>query len=94
MTTERRPGSLHQAYGEVDVEARVDLAGTEGHVRAETHAGGQLKGVVHARAEPGCGAGGLLLGFPQSLWVLGSESSLSLGTRLRFGPFGFSIGSD
>ncbi|KAG4112460.1 hypothetical protein ERO13_D13G163750v2 [Gossypium hirsutum] len=39
MTTERRPGSLHQAYGEVDVEARVDLAGTEGHVRAETHAG-------------------------------------------------------
>ncbi|TYG75712.1 hypothetical protein ES288_D03G054300v1 [Gossypium darwinii] len=40
MMTERRPGSLHQAYGEVDVEARVDLAGTEGHVRAEARAGG------------------------------------------------------
>ncbi|TYG58629.1 hypothetical protein ES288_D08G238200v1 [Gossypium darwinii] len=69
MTMERRPRSLYQAYGEVDMEARVDLAGTEGHMRAEARAGGRLEGVVRVRAEPGCGAGGLLLGFPQSLWV-------------------------
>ncbi|TYH79690.1 hypothetical protein ES332_D03G080500v1 [Gossypium tomentosum] len=47
--------------------ARYGVQG-RGARKSKGACGERLKGVVRARAEPGCGAGGLLLGFSQSLW--------------------------
>ncbi|TYH79287.1 hypothetical protein ES332_D03G053000v1 [Gossypium tomentosum] len=74
MMTERRPGSLHQTYGEVDVEARVDLAGTEGHVRAEARAGGgRRRGACQGRA------------WLRRWGFAARVSTISLGVGLRIG---------